>query len=434
MRISLFQGILLAVFIGGALLGLFVFATFTNTNSGANQIGTVVIWGTLPEADMTAALAAAAQADQTLKNVTYVQKDPATFKGELTAAIATAAAPDLILISQEQIATLASVISPIPASTLPESTFTSTFAAEDSLFASPSGGYFGVPVLIDPLVLFANRAILSSEGIAQPPATWEALAGLVSRVAQVGKGSSITRALAALGTYSNTHNARAILSALFLQTGVPLSTRTSAGTITANLGTDSTASGLPAGQAVLRFYTQFSDPTKVSYTWNASLPDSQQAFLTGDLALYLGFASEARYFSEANPNLDFEVAPIPQPATATVRTTYGLAYALATPRGAPNASGAYQAAALLSGTAFQQALASATGLAPASRAALAAQPGDPALAVAYASALYAKGWLSPAPADTDTVFSGMITGVTSGRYGIDNALTSALRALNAQLQ
>jgi spermidine/putrescine-binding protein len=206
------------------------------------------------------------------------------------------------------------------------------------------------------------------------------------------------------------------------------------GILSANLGADSTVSGVPSGQAVLRFYTQFADPSKVSYTWDASLPDSQQAFVNGDLALYIGYASEAAFLTGANPNLDFDVAPLPQPATATTKTTYGLDYAFAIVRGASNSAGAYTVAADLTGSSEQQAAASATGLAPASRAALAAPPANPTLAVAYTSALYAAGWLSPAPLDTDTVFSGMINTVISGKNTLASALASAQGALSALLQ
>jgi ABC-type glycerol-3-phosphate transport system substrate-binding protein len=435
MKISLFQGILLGVFGVAALIGLFVFATYSNSGGAAAQVGTVTIWGTLPAAPMNATLAAAAQIDTRLKNVSYTQVDLANFKSNLTAAIATGAAPDLVLISQEQLASLAGVLSAIPSSTISARSFSSTFAGECELFALPDGsGFYGVPFLIDPLVLYENRTILASDGIAQPPASWETLTGLVPHVAILGNGGGLNRGLIALGTYGNVTDARGILSALFLQTGVALSARGANGQLAADLGTQANIGGVPAGQAVLRFYTQFADSSKVSYTWNASMPNSQQAFLDGDLALYLGYASESRYLTQANPNLDFDTAPLPQPATASTRTTYGLAYSFAIPRGAPNASGAYFAAAALSATAIQQAAAAATGLAPASRAALASVPADPQLAVAYASALYARGWLSPAPTDTDSIFSGMITGVISGRYTLDAALGSAERSLDALLQ
>lgn len=435
MKITLFQGILFGIFGFGALVGLFVFSTYTSNGGGKNAVGTVVIWGTLPKEGVDTMLTAVTRIDPTFKNVSYVQKDPATLSTELATAIATGAAPDLVLSSQENLLALAKFVSPIPLSTISARTFSDTFVAESGLFAAPNGaGYYGVPFLVDPLVLFSNRDILSSDGIARPPATWEALTGLVSQVAQLTPTQQITRGLIALGAYDNVHDARGILSALFLQAGVPLSAYSSSGVLSAHLGVTNTG-GVPPGQAVLGFYTQFADPSKVSYTWNASLPDSEQSFLSGNLALYLGYASRARFLEAANPNLNFDVSPLPQPATATLKSTYGLVYAFMIPRGAKNATGAYKIAALLTGSTEQGAAAVATGLAPAVLSELAQPPAaDPVAAVAYAEALYANGWLSPAPADTDRVFSGMIGDVISGRSNVTTALSSAEGSLSALLQ
>lgn len=432
MKISLFQGILFGVFGLGALIGLFVFATYSSNGTGGKNVGTVVIWGTLPKEGMQNALTASAQAEVLLKNVSYMQKNSATLSNDLATAIATNSAPDLILASQEELHSLVKFITQIPSSTLPASTFTNAFVGEGNLFASPSG-YYGIPFLVDPLVLFSNRTILSSEGIAKPPSTWEALVGLVPNVAILTPARQITRGLIALGTYDNVHNARGILSALFIQTGIPISSYSSGGVLSSNLGKN-VSSGASLGEAVLGFYTQFTDPSKVSYTWNASMSDSQQEFLTGDLALYLGYASEARFLKSANPNLDFSVSPLPQPATSKVKSAFGLVYAFMIPVGAKNSSGAYQAAALLTNSAEQIASAFATGLAPAVLSELATVPNDPTSAVAYAEALYTKGWLSPTPANTDLVFSGMIGDVISGRSTLSSALASAERSLSALLQ
>ena len=104
------------------------------------------------------------------------------------------------------------------------------------------------------------------------------------------------------------------------------------------------------------------------------------------------------------------------------------------PRGAKNPAGAYQVAALLSGSAEQSVATSFTGLAPANLNVLATAPADPVAAVAYAEALYTRGWMSPAPSDTDAVFSGMINNVISGRLTLEAALAEAERALSALLQ
>lgn len=436
MKVSLFQGILLGIFGLAAIIGIFVFATYTSNNSSGGEaaIGTVKIWGTLPKADVQSALATITLTEPTMKDVSYTQKSGDTLAADLSSAIATDNAPDLLLASAEELLPLSRFIVPIPASMLPQATFNSTFVGASRLLALPDGsGYYGMPFLVDPLVLFSNHAILASSGVAKPPTTWEALTGLVPNVAQLTSTKQITRGLIALGTYDNVTNARGILSSLFLQTGVPISTYQPGG-LSANLNGDTVSGGTPAGQAVLNFYTQFADPSKVSYTWNASLPSSRQAFLSGDLALYLGYASEARYLRAANPNLDWNVSPLPQPATASLKSAYGLVYAFLIPRGAKNGNGAYQAAALLTSSAAQDSAASATGLAPAVLSQLGSAPADPVAAVAYAEALYMKGWLSPAPRDTDTVFSGMISSVISGRLSPSTALTSGENSLTSLLQ
>lgn len=435
MKISLFQGIVFGLFGLGALIGLFVFATHTSKSSNSSVVGKIVVWGTLSKEDMQAALTAVARTDTSLKDVSYVQEDPSTLPNDVAAAIATGAAPDLVLASQENLHSIAKFISPIPSTTLPASIFTSTFVGAGNLFAA-SSGYYGMPFLVDPLVLFSNRTILSSSGVAKPPSTWEALTGLVPKVAVLTSSRAITRGLISLGTYNNVHNARGILSALFIQAGIPISAYSSNGVFSSNLGesTSGASNGTPPGESVLSFYTQFADPSKISYTWNASMPDSQQAFLSGSLALYIGYASEAKYLKKANPNLDFIVSPLPQPATATVKSDYGLVYAFMIPAGAKNVAGAYQAAALLTNAAEQTAAASATGLAPAVLNELATVPSDPVAAVAYAEALYTKGWISPAAADVDSIFSGMITDVVSGRLTTAAALVSAGRSLNPLLQ
>lgn len=432
MKISLFQAILFGVFGLGALVGLFVFATYTNKGGADEAVGTVVIWGTLPADALQSMLVTVTQKNTALKGVSYVQKNPATLPADLASAIATGVAPDLVLDSQENLLALAKFLMPISSATLPASVFSNSFAQGARVFSAPDG-YYGVPFLIDPLVLFANYSILSSNGIARPPNTWEALVGLAPSIVRTTPTRQITRGLIALGTYNNIHNARGILSALFLQNGVPISSFSASGMLSANLGM-AESGGTPPGQAVLDFYVQFADPSKISYTWNASLPDSQQLFLSGDLALYLGYASEARYLRAANPNLNFTVGTFPQPATATAKNVYGRIYSFMIPRGAKNGAGAYQVTAILSNTGEQSLAAGATGLAPASLNVLAVAPAEPAAAISYSEALYTSGWLSPAPAATDAVFSGMIGNVISGRSTLQTALASAASSLTALLQ
>ncbi|MEK7604477.1 MAG: extracellular solute-binding protein [Patescibacteria group bacterium] len=431
MKISLFQGILMGVFCLGALIGLFVFSTYKG-DSAASAVGSVTIWGTLPAASVQLTLTTLGQTTAEFKNVTYSEKRSATLGTDLAAAIATGVAPDLVLASQEELKALIKFIEPIPFSSISAASFQNTFVGAADIFAAPSGHY-GLPFLVDPIVLYSNQSILSSNGIARPPATWEALAGLVPSVAVLTPSRQITRALIALGTYTNIHNAHAILSTLFLQVGIPLSTRSSVGGITADLGARM-LEGVPRGEAVLGFYTQFADPTKVSYTWNASLPNSEQSFLSGDLTLHLDYASRARVLRTTNPNLDFTVSAVPQPATANVKRVYGLVYAFMIPRAQVNRTGAFTVATLFTGSDAQRIASAVTGLAPSTLTELSVAQNDPTAAVVNSEALYTSAWLSPAPERVDQVFSSMIGNVMSGRFSIPVALSTAEQSLNAALQ
>ncbi len=434
-NISTFQAVLIGVFGLAAVIGLFIFSTHSSGGNKSQTMGRVVIWGTLPKAPMRAALADLSQKNKEIQNISYIAKRPADFVNDLTEAIASGKGPDLILTSQGYLNTLSGVLSPIPYTAIPQRNFLNTFANIGAVYLSKNGIY-GIPVGIDPLILYYNRTLLSSVSIVAPPATWEALTGFVPRITQTTSSRNVSRALIALGSYNNVHNALGILSNFFLQAGLPIVSRNPRGGYLVSLGAaqTNTINGVPPGESLLRFYTSFADPTEVSYTWNSTLPDSQQMFLSGNEALYLGYASEARFFAKANPNLAFDIAPVPQLQSAATKTVYANVYALSIPHGSHNPRGALLATSILSSAAAEHDIAHATGFAPALRSLLASPPNNPVSAVVYPAAIMAHTWLSPAPATTNQIFSSMIQDVITGRISITQALTNAARAINSSLQ
>ncbi|HEY0948161.1 MAG TPA: ABC transporter substrate-binding protein [Candidatus Paceibacterota bacterium] len=425
-----FQIIVMAIFGVIALVGIALFASFQGFSSGVPQVGTVTIWGTLPANEMNMALGEYKQAHQEYGKVSYTQRPQETFDQDLAEAIASGRGPDLIVISQEDLASAQSKLGMIPSSTISERDFRSSFLPIGELFLT-TGGTYGIPFLVDPLILYYNRPILASAGVTQPPSTWEAVSGLAGTVNREGEGQVVSRSLIALGTYENIDHARAIISLLFMQAGYQITTRTTNG-IESDLDTmKGTNYGIRPTESALNFYTEFANPTKTVYSWNRSLPQSRDAFVAGDLALYLGFASERKALAAANPNLDFDMAPVPSPGTSQTRVTYGKAYAFAVPRTSANAEGAVRVARSFSDAKSVAAFARKLGMAPAVRAALAPSKDDLYEPVFYPEALVARGWLSPAPTDTDTIFATMIRNVASGRESVNNAISTASQSINA---
>jgi multiple sugar transport system substrate-binding protein len=430
-KMSPFQIIFLVGFGIAALIGLLVFATTSGSNSTA-KIGSVVIWGTLPKDAITQELNTLTSADRSYGKVSYVQKQPDTFDSDLANAIASGNGPDMILITQEQLLAEQSKISLIPFSSISQRMFLNTYLPEDQLYLTSTGTY-GIPYVLDPLVLYYNQTLLSQAGIANVPASWEAVTGVAPSLTHSTLTQPLAQSSIAFGTYSNIENARAIISLLLIQAGSSITQTSNLGIRSTLAQTNSSLTGIPPLEAALNFYTQFADPSRTVYSWNSSFSSARQAFISGSLAMYIGYASEEPALKAANPNLSFDMAPIPQPQTAATKSDYGLAYAFALPKASRNASGAYLTALALSDPKYLPTTAQALSMAPANRSLLTPSASDQYAPVFYPEALISAGWLSPAPATTDSIFSVMISNITTGRYLAGPALSASNQALDAAL-
>lgn len=432
LKMTPFQIILTSIFVVLALAGLYFFSVYKGF-SGGPAVGPVTIWGTLPPEAMQTALQALSAKQQAFGKVSYVQQPETNFDVNLANALASGSGPDLVIINQEQLLSEESKMQVIPFSQVPERTFVNTFLPIGSIYLTKDGTY-GIPLAVDPLVLYYNRSILSSAGVATVPSTWEAILGLAPTVTKKSDAGVISRATIPFGTYENVPNARGIISLLLLQAGNAI-TGNSNGLLRSTLlsGSDS-VSGSPPADSAISFYTQFADPAKTVYTWNRSLPSGRDAFVAGDSAFYIGYASERASLAASNPNLDFDMAAIPEPQTAQNATDYGLAYAFAIPKASKNASGAYRTAAALAAGDIEKKIADDAGMAPANRSLLTPSPGDLYQPVFYPMALIARAWLSPAPGTVDTIFAAMINAIISGRENIHQAIVDADQSLTAALQ
>jgi ABC-type glycerol-3-phosphate transport system substrate-binding protein len=430
-----FQVIFMTVFGLLAVLGLFLFANFSGFGGGSRLVGNVQIWGTVPQNAVSDALAGLTRNHKEYGNVRYVQKPEATFDAELADAIASGTGPDMVLISQEQLLAESNKLNVIPFSSFPKRTFLDTYVPEATLFLTDKGTY-GIPLIVDPIVMYYSKPALASAGVAQPPATWEAVTGLAGTLTQKTSDLQVQKSAIALGEFSNIQSARAIISLLLLQAGSTISAQTGSGgmrsTITSSAQPDAT--GVSPTEAAMNFYTQFANPSKTVYSWNRSLPDSRQAFLAGDLDLYLGYASERPSIAAGNPNLEFDMAVVPQAQLTQERVTYGRLYALAIPKASKNAAGAYTVARALSTKDISSDFAMALSMAPALRGALTPPADDLYAPVFYPEALISQGWLSPAPQSIDAIFSTMIDNIVTGRKATSEALVAADQALTAALR
>ncbi len=421
---STFQIILLCAF--GACIGAGVIAFALYRGGSGQQTPAITIWGT---ADQTLMDSFINKAVGTKANIYYVQKKAATFATDLISAVATGKGPDAILGTQAELFSNRALLTTIPYTSYAESTFQSTYITEAQLFLQPQG-ILAIPLGVDPLVMYWNKVILSNAGIVGAPTTWSQLTALVPKLTVADKAYNVTQSTVGMGDYVNVLNAKAIISLLMMQAGnFIVAPDSSTGDFTPIIGLNNTYTNEAAN--ALTFYTQFANPTSPVYTWNRALPNSQDLFVANQLALYFGFASEYQTLAERNPNLDFDVAIVPQldkNATAgavTPNLTFGNIYGLAVLRSSTNGATAVSDIYSLTTQAAAASWTSLSGLAPVRLDSMAADPASPTAPIFNQSALWARGWNDPNAVATDKIFQTMVDSITSGQQDPAGAVATA---------
>ncbi len=435
MKMTTFQIASLALFAALVLVGVGVFSTFSGLSSG-NKVGKVTVWGTMDANVIDQMLTEVRSKDKTMADVIYIEKNAKTYVPDLINAMASGNGPDLFMITQDQITSFTDKIGVIPYGAVTQQTYTDSYIDEAQLFLTPDGS-LALPLAVDPMVMYWNRDTFSSAGYAKPPEFWNDFLEVSPKLTELDAGSNIKKSAVALGGWANVLYAKHILATLFMQAGDPIVTRNDAGKPTPTLGTvqnsNATANENPATSA-LQFYTEFANPTKTTYSWNRSLPLSQDAFVAGDLALYFGFASDYPTLKERNPNLHFGVSQMPQIQGAGVKLVFGQMTGLAIPRTTRNTSGALLAAQKLTSQTSVSSLVGFSGLPPVRRDVSVDTSKDAAKSVFVKAALTARGWLDPDPVKSDAVFQDMIESVMSGKAQPGAAIFNANQVLQTLLK
>jgi ABC-type glycerol-3-phosphate transport system substrate-binding protein len=433
---SKFQIILMSVFVVFIVAGVAAFALFKGSST-QTTLPTITIWGVASKQTFTQFITQINSTRSTTLNINYVQESEQTFNQDFIKALAIGQGPDAVMIPADMILANENKLVMIPYSALPQRTFLDTYVSEANLYLR-SDGITALPFYVDPLVMYWNRDLFTNAGIAtvgtiSNPITWNTLAGYGAQLTQKDNNSNIRKSVMALGGFSNVDNAREILGTLFLQAGNPVTERASDNSVASSLG-NGTYLGLNSSTAAVSFFTEFSDPTNPYYSWNSSLPDSESYFLSGNLATYFGFASEISDIRTKNPNINFDVAPLPQAPNEKNRVTYGRLYGFSLVKGSANTNAAYSVISSLTAPDALAEWQTLTYLPPVTRATIAAGTTDPDMAIFYDGALISQGWLDPDPFGTQSVWQNMVQSIVSGASTIKDAVQTASDAVDLEIK
>jgi multiple sugar transport system substrate-binding protein len=169
---------------------------------------------------------------------------------------------------------------------------------------------FAVPLASDALALYYNKDLLNAAGIPEPPAYWDDLQKMIPRLTKQDSQGNIIQSGAALGTAKNIERFSDILSVLMMQNGTKMTEYDRV--IFDKTPVELSGRDTPPADSAVTFYTDFANPAKEVYTWNDKLPDSLQAFASGQTAFFFGYSYQMQQIVAQAPKLNFGIAKLPQ--------------------------------------------------------------------------------------------------------------------------
>lgn len=264
------------------------------------------IWGIIDDSDAyTRLLGPYRQLNPYVGDITYRKLSLDTYKQDLLDALAAGKGPDIFMIQNRWLPSFADKVVPAPDYITDERAFRETFAdVVGNDFIGADKKIYSVPLSVDSLALYYNKDMLSAAGIANPPATWEELAGDAQLLTKVDAFGNIIQSGVALGTAYNINRASDVLTAMMLQAGVQM--------WDGQRNESDVKSG--SAQSVLDFYTRFANGRSAQYSWNLKSDYSLDAFASGKTAMMVNYSWQYAALQRKNAKLNFAVAPLPQVA------------------------------------------------------------------------------------------------------------------------
>lgn len=418
-----FQVAVLGFFILFGVVGVGLFAAGSLGGDSDQPSVSFSVWGEWNDSDFTALLEESGVADNDLINISYTSVQSSSFEDELVNALARGEGPDVLLISHTKLLPLKDLITPVGEEYYSQRRFRNTFVEGSEVFVS-NRGIVGLPIAVDPVVMYWNRDLFTENNLVSPPEFWETVPQQARRITETDQRGDMVTAGIGLGSASTISYPKNILSSLFLQAGNNIVSGRENGEYESVLG-DGGQGDITSAESAVRMYTQFANPAGDTYVWSNSLSSDRSAFSAGDLGMYLAPASEISTIRSENPNLNFDVTGIPQLKDGE-RRTYGEFYGFSILDKAANKQLILNALdQITADRSVANEIARQTQYAPVHKQAISTGGGNPYLQVFYDAAIISRGWPDPNPSATQEIFKDIINDVTSGRSDSSEAIDSA---------
>lgn len=421
--------ILLGAGVFAALFAILIFSgKLPIGNQETKATGEVTMWGTVDETAMNRILS---EYNPKVKDfrVVYREIPEAQFNQTLLVALANGTGPDLLFAPHQLLLANSSHVYPFPIASMSQKTYNDLYVDGGSVFYSPNGP-LALPVTIDPLVLFYNRTILSQRGIANPPQYWDELVSMIPSLT-IQRDTQFDLSTISLGAPNTPHNKEILMSTVLQLGQIPVFTQYNAmdgsvrQLVLANNPATQDGTILPLTTAA-RFFSQFADPTKNTYTWSQYGGKADEQFLALKSAMYIGFASEFTTLQARNPTADIQLAYLPQTKGYNTFAMTAEMYGVASLRTSRNLFTALTVQSQFASPGIAPALAGAIGQLPAIRSYASTQGLSEVLAK---SMLVARPWHDSFPTQSNSLINTMMGDIITGRMGAADAAATFVSRL-----
>lgn len=161
-QFSIFQIGIVILFGLLALAGVIAFATY-RSEAPSQAVGPVTIWGTYDADIFDDYLRELKDSDESLRKVSYQQINPADFRNDVLEAMASGNSPDLLFLPEYELHNYLDKIVTLQRDTYSQSDFVNNFVDAGEIYFQ-NDGIVGLPLALDPIVLYWNRDIFASAG------------------------------------------------------------------------------------------------------------------------------------------------------------------------------------------------------------------------------------------------------------------------------
>jgi len=413
-------------------------ALFFSGGSGPRPLSdkvTLTWWKTFEENENVQDLISDYQSSHKNIQITFVKKDITTYEQELVNAIAAGTGPDIFSIHNDWLPKHSDKLSPMPSALMNLRTYKDTFVdvaysdfvREDKIFA--------IPLSVDVMALYYNKDLLGSAGISQPPSTWAEVIANVPKLTKISQPGSFSRSGIALGTGSNINRAVDILSLLMLQNGTKFySDDFNSATFDQQQDLAGSDNNFNPGEAALLFFTQFAQPAKTTYNWNAKSNFSVDAFTQGKVAMMINYSYMIPVIMDKAPNLNWDVAAIPQTSEAGLKVNFANYWGEAVSRTSNNSEAAWDFLKFISGQTELNKYYAKHKLPASRKDILPIQASDTQIGVFAENALTARSVYKQDANLFESVFLKMIDDVILRNFEANEALRNAAQQINLNLQ